>query len=137
MSEISIEIKNGQSSFGPLDSVEATVRWQLVENPEKIDVSLFWYTRGKGTRDVGVAASETIENPGAFGSKEFQFTLPKGPYSFSGKLISVIWAVEANCQPGGASDHKEITVSPSGNEIVAQSENEGGSGDLLDKLGMR
>ena len=137
MGEIIIEIKDGQSSFAPLGSVEGTVQWQLSENPEKIELSLFWYTRGKGTRDVGVVASEKIESPGAFGSKEFQFTLPEGPFSFSGKLISVVWAVEANCQPGRASDHKEITVSPSGNEIVAQSENEAGRGGLLGKLGMR
>jgi hypothetical protein len=137
MGEVIIEIKDGQSSFRPLDSLEGTVRWQLSENPERIEVSLFWYTRGKGTRDVGVATSETIENPGAFGSKEFQFKLPAGPYSFSGKLISIIWGVEANCQPDGASDHKEITVSPSGDEVVIQSENESGRGGLLGKLGIR
>ena len=65
MDEVVIEIKDGQSSFRPSDSVAGTLRWQLAENPEKIELSLFWYTRGKGTRDVGVAASETIENPGA------------------------------------------------------------------------
>jgi hypothetical protein len=137
MGEVTIEIKDGKSSFQPSDLVEGTVQWQLSENPERIEISLFWYTRGKGTRDVGVAASETIENPGSFGSNEFEFTLPEGPYSFSGKLISVIWAVEANCQPGGDSDHKEITVSPSGNEILIGAGIESSGGGLLGKLGMR
>jgi hypothetical protein len=44
--------------------------------------------------------------------------LPEGPYSFSGKLISLIWALELACSPGSETVRREITVSPTGHEIV-------------------
>ena len=43
---------------------------------------------------------------------------PEAPHSFSGALISLIWAVELLVEPGGLSERIEITVSPTGEEIL-------------------
>jgi hypothetical protein len=59
-----------------------------------------------------------LDNPNAVGWKDFSFTLPEGPYSFSGQLISLVWALELTCSPGSETFRQEITVSPTGREIT-------------------
>ena len=94
---------------------------ELRRRSRTLELSLLWYTSGKGTRDAGVVQTKRIDNPGALGSDVFSFTLPGGPYSFSGKLISLIWALELTCTPGHETVRKEIVVSPTGREILLTS----------------
>ncbi len=118
MDKLNIVLKNDQPAFAPRGIMDGTVQWNLDGNPQYLELSLFWYTSGKGTRDVGVVETRRFDEPGACGSKGFSFTLPEGPYSFSGKLISLIWAIELTGSPGSETIRREITVSPSGQEIV-------------------
>lgn len=118
MKKLDIELDEQKTVFGPGDVVSGTIQWSLDENPRQLELSLFWYTSGKGTRDVGVIDAMQIDNPGALGSKAFSFTLPRGPCSFSGRLISLIWALELTCTPGGDTARQEITVSSTGREIL-------------------
>ena len=118
MDKLSIFIREDKTVFAPRETIEGAIQWNLDSNPQRLDLSLFWYTSGKGTRDVGVVETLAFDSPGAFGSKDFSFTLPEGPYSFSGKLISLIWAVELTCSPGAETVRREITLSPTGEEIV-------------------
>ena len=118
MDTLNIALHEDKATFAPGQTVQGTIRWSLQTNPEHLDFSLFWYTAGKGTRDVGVVETARFDNPGACGSKEFAFPLPDGPYSFSGKLISLIWALELTCKPGSETARREITLSPTGREIV-------------------
>jgi hypothetical protein len=67
---------------------------------------------------VGVAQTLRFDEPGAYGSKDFSFTLPDGPYSFSGKLISLVWAIELTCSGGSEAIRREVTVSPMRQEII-------------------
>ncbi len=118
MSELDIQLRDSQTGYAPGETVHGSIRWNVPANPKGLDLSLLWYTAGKGTRDVGIVETVTIDNPGAFGSRDFAFTLPYGPYSFSGKLISLIWVLELTCSPGEETVRQEITVSPSGREII-------------------
>jgi hypothetical protein len=118
MSELDISLHESRTSYAPGDTVRGTVQWNVQGNPQRLDLSLLWYTTGKGTRDVGVIETLAVDNPGSFGSRDFAFTLPYGPYSFSGKLISLIWVLELSCTPGEGIVRQEITVSPTGREIV-------------------
>jgi hypothetical protein len=118
MSELEINLRENRTSYAPGETVYGSVQWNVGANPKRLDLSLLWYTAGKGTRDVGVMETVEIDNPGAFGSRDFAFTLPHGPYSFSGKLISLIWTLELVCSPGEQTVRQEITVSPSGHEIL-------------------
>ena len=65
-----------------------------------------------------------FDEPGACGSKDFAFPLPEGPYSFSGKLISLIWAMELTVSPGSETLRREITLSPTGREISGRTPDE-------------
>jgi hypothetical protein len=50
-------------------------------------------------------------------NREFQIVLPDGPYSFSGKLISLVWCLELVVEPGSLCERKEIVISGSGTEV--------------------
>jgi len=118
MRKLSIELNDGKNVFAPGERVEGRIEWSADEDLKALELSLLWHTSGKGTRDAGVVHSKRIDRPGAFGSDTFSFTLPSGPYSFSGKLISLIWALELTCTPGKDTVRKEIVVSPTGREIL-------------------
>jgi hypothetical protein len=117
MDQLGVETRDGNTSFRPGEVVEGRATWQLDEEPKSVELRLFWYTSGKGDRDVGVAESVVFEEPGASRLQPFQFRLPDGPYSFSGKLITLTWAIEIIAEPGGRCESLEITVSPTGEEI--------------------
>ncbi len=118
MGRLGIELSGSKDAFAPGEQVEGRIEWGLDANPKALTLSLLWYTSGKGTRDARVLHTHKIDNPGALGSDKFSFTLPAGPYSFSGKLISLIWALELTCTPGNETVRKEIVVSPTGREII-------------------
>jgi hypothetical protein len=114
---ILVETSHGESSFRPGDVVEGTVRWQFAEPPEEIELRLFWSTEGRGDQDLEVVETVPFENPGAMDRRTFRLHLPQGPYSFSGKLITLTWGLEALAQPGDRVGSFHLTLSPTGEEI--------------------
>lgn len=118
---IEVATAGGGTSYRPGDALSGSVTWRLAAAPESVEVRLFWYTSGKGTQDVGVVAVSPLAAPGAEDSRSFVFRLPEGPYSFSGRLISLAWAVEAVVRPGPRAGRREILLSPTGEEIVLTS----------------
>lgn len=114
---IQVETRDGVTSFRPGDEVSGRAWWQLDRQPDEVVARLFWYTQGKGTQDVVVVQEEAFPGPGREDQRTFSFRLPEGPLSFSGRLISLIWAVEVVAQPGDEAGRVEIVVSPTGDEI--------------------
>jgi hypothetical protein len=118
MDKLSIALEADKATFAPRETIHGTIQWNLDANPRHLELSLFWYTAGKGTRDVGVAQTLRFDEAGVYGSKDFSFPLPEGPYSFSGKLISLLWAMELTAAPSSETVRREITLSPTGREIL-------------------
>ena len=118
MQELSIDIAELKTEFRPGENLQGTLRRNLSENPESVEISLFWRTEGKGTQDVGVIETKKFDNPGSLAQKEFSFKIPTEPYSFSGRLISIVWALEACAYPDEQTTRQEITISPTGKEVV-------------------
>lgn len=102
----------------PGETVSGRVEWALGRAPDALELRLFWYTEGRGDRDAGLARSMRIERPGETGRQRFDLELPTGPYSFSGSLISLIWALELVTEPGDDATRTEIVVSPGDGEVV-------------------
>lgn len=115
MNEVRIDL-DGDTAREPGDEVSGSVSWFLEVDPTAVHVRLFWYTEGKGDRDLSVIEEETAEAPAVTGRLPFRFKLPPGPYSFSGKLISLVWALEAVADPMGAASRVELVVGPGGRE---------------------
>jgi len=119
MSEpLTIAPTSGDSSRKPRDVVELLAQWSLPSTLQTFEARLFWFTRGKGTEDVGVVATERVPAAGARGNHRVRFTLPEAPYSFSGRLISLIWAVELVADKTAA--RWEFVLAPEGREILLQ-----------------
>ena len=91
---------------------------ELDEPPEAVKLRLVWSTRGKGESNLGVAETVRFENPTASESRRCTLQLPNAPYSFSGKLISLIWSIELEAEPSEESVQTEITIAPGGVEVV-------------------
>lgn len=70
---------------------EETIRCQGVE------ISVQWYTEGKGRRNEGIAQSWRFDvnqlGPGQGFSEAFSCTLPSAPWSYAGHFINIVWAV--------------------------------------------
>ena len=118
MNEIRVAIQGGAGVFKPGEEVSGTVTWSLEAAPSRLEVRLFWHTEGKGDSDVEIACMETFPDPGREGNRGFRMRIPDAPWSFSGKLISLKWAVEAVAEPAAVAGHAPIVVSPTGREIV-------------------
>ncbi|HEY4565529.1 MAG TPA: hypothetical protein VIJ36_21315 [Thermoanaerobaculia bacterium] len=113
-----IETRDGVTAFLPGETVEGTVGWHFDAPARSVEVRLLWYTEGKGDQDVGVVASVPLADPATDEVRPFQIRLPAGPYSFSGRLISLVWAVEAVAEPGARAERLPVTVSPTRQELL-------------------
>ncbi len=116
-----IHLVDDRRVFQPGESLDGVVSW-TVNGATSAEVRLFWYTRGKGTEDVGLVDTIAFPNPQATDRRPFRFALPKAPYSFSGQLISIVWAIELILEPGSSVERREIVISPSGREVVVAHE---------------
>ena len=122
MSELRLETYQNQTAFVPGSALEGIASWQVDQPPRSAEVRLIWYTQGKGTRDVKTVSVQRFDNPQPTDSQIFQLTLPGQPYSFSGKLISLVWALELVLEPGNLAQRLEITIGPGGKEVELPTE---------------
>jgi len=116
MDELIIQIEDEQTAFLPEQTVRGQVRWSRPVPPKKASLQLFWYTQGKGDEDTGLVEKIRFEAPQAIDKQRFEFQLPVGPYSFSGRLISLTWALELHVDKEFL--RRELVVSPHGSEIL-------------------
>ncbi len=115
---MSLEIDLEETAFEPGSELRGRVEWQTEGGSvESVIVSLLWYTEGKGTEDVEVVDQVEVEYPTLQGSHDFSFRLPAFPWSFSGTLISLVWAVEAGLEPDGAIERVTLVSAPDAREI--------------------
>ena len=121
MERISVETANGQTAFDSGAEVRGQVEWEFTNPAKRIEIRLFWYTLGKGTTDAQVVKIHRLDVMTPHGREPFRFVLPEEPYSFSGKLISLVWAIEAIADPGQRTARLELVVAPEGKEIQLQS----------------
>ncbi len=133
MSELKLETHEDRTQFQPGQFIEGLAGWEMNEPPEKVELCLFWYTSGKGDRDVGVAERKTFDDPAAVDAQLFRFEAPNGPYSYAGRILSINWAIELLVEPGHHTQRVELTITPSG-EAVQPSDTEGNELAASDNL---
>lgn len=111
-----IDLENVSASFRPYAEVRGTVSWQLEKLRDTVELRLFWHTSGQAIAEAGIVETKPFDS-GAIGRETFAFTLPGAPYSVSGTLISIHWALELVYASAGQLALREITVSPDGKPI--------------------
>ena len=115
---IRLGLRENKTSFRPGETIAGAVLWEFEKPPQLAEVRLLWFTRGKGTEDGATIETVNLDAPPAADTREFQFTAPNGPYSFSGTLVALLWAVEFVAKPGGEFQRTEITIAPDAQEIA-------------------
>ena len=118
MNQLAIQFDDDRTAFEPGETITVSTEWTLDDEPESIDLRLVWNTVGKGTTDIGVEKTISLETPGQSGSRSVELELPDAPYSFSGKLVSLVWALELVASPANKSCRAEITIAPGACEVM-------------------
>jgi len=114
---MNLELADDRKKYRPGERLEGVAFWDLGMAPKSIEVRLYWRTQGKGTVDVEVVRTVAFDGASASDRRPFGIELPPGPYSVSGKLVSIVWGVELVAEPKGESGNVEITISPTGEEL--------------------
>lgn len=117
MNELRIEVDGDRRWFLPGEIVSGRVIWRLEGDADTVELRLFWFTSGKGTEDVEIVDSVRTDAAGMVGERSFNFRLPNGPYSFSGSLITVSWALELVDLPRGTTERIDLVVAPTPVEV--------------------
>ena len=118
MSQLQIIIADGRSEFSPGETISGTVAWEIEALPQEAELDLIWSTQGKGTTDIEIVQTVSFAQPQAHDHRPFTIRLPESPYSFSGQLISLLWHLELNLDPGDHSQALEIIIAPGGREVM-------------------
>jgi len=117
VSGMNLELADGKTNYRPGEWVEGVAFWDLAAAPESIEVRIYWRTQGKGTQDLELVRNAKFTQVGLKDRRPFRLQLPAAPYSFSGKLVSLVWGVELVSEPQGESADLEIVLSPTGEEV--------------------
>jgi hypothetical protein len=107
----SITLDNAIAAFLPFDEIRGTVGWTLETLPKSLELRLFWFTSGLGTPEAAVVQVKSL-SASTRGTESFSFPLPGSPYSVSGKLITLHWALELVAEPVGQVALQEFTLAP-------------------------
>lgn len=73
-----------------------------------VEVSVLWYTEGKGDEDLGVHHFERLDAmDGANDLRRpisFRTRLPKSPLSYEGSIVKIVWCVRVRAFPQRGED---------------------------------
>jgi hypothetical protein len=92
-----IEAKLPSESFivPPQGTIPVHLEWKYSRKKHvSFDVTLLWFTHGKGIPERGIVANQSFSTQKPEGNRQFYFEAPSVPQSFQGVLFSVKWAIE-------------------------------------------
>jgi len=119
MSILRLKVDDPGTARRPGESLDIDASWHLDGPDHAVELSLVWYTSGKGSEDIEVVEQVTLASkaPGSSGSRHHTLRIPEGPYSFSGKLISLAWALELVAVPSSAVERVDLVIGPEAREV--------------------
>ncbi len=84
----------------------------LPEEVKAIELSVLWYTEGKGEEDLGVHffRRDTLDQLSYAAGRwigSFSTVLPRSPLSYQGLIVKIVWAVRVRLFLAGAKQHVE------------------------------
>jgi len=115
---LKIELPQNERSFAPGGTIGVDAHWALDKPADRVELRLVWNTVGKGDRDLSVVSTWSYDATSMNGHQLEEVTLPEAPYSFSGKLLSLVRAFELIALPSGESTREEFVIAPNGRELT-------------------
>ena len=117
-----IELDSDTARYRPGEAVSGAVEWSFPKAPLTVAVNLRWRAEGKGTPDAGSPITVRFEDIRAADRRAFRLMLPTMPYSFWGRVLSIVWRVELVARdrrlgPEAIEAFRVITMSPTGDPI--------------------
>ena len=117
MSRVSIRIgpehlqdtKKKPDFFGG-DTISVHLAWNGKYPLERLCLSLLRHVSGKGSNTTELAHTVDIDTALISGEQVIDLTLPYGPVSYSGRLISISWSIQASLTDSGASSKKDFVL---------------------------
>ena len=89
MTDLSLDLA-GRSAFEPGQTVPVTAKWNLQTPLDAVELRVVWNTAGRGDVDLQIAEAVRIESSHPSDTRQMTLTLPRQPYSYSGKLVSLV-----------------------------------------------
>lgn len=113
LNNLIIELENSPEVL-PGQLISGVIRWNALAEHQPLELRLFWFTspKAEGTAHSKIVATMSV-NAFGNGNQRFEFTLPHEPFSFSGQLFSLSWAIEFINLSNLEFVRKELIVSPS------------------------
>ena len=72
---------------------------------------------GRAVGEHGRADQTRAGQRAQAGERDFSIRVPNVPYSFSGKLITLAWAIELVALPGGETERLDLVIGPQPVEV--------------------
>lgn len=111
-----------RSTFEPNEVVDIMIAWSLDQTPKNLELRLVWSTLGRGTQNLEIAHTEVFYPDAPSGQERLKLTMPAGPYSCHGLLVSIIWGLELVVLPSEDSTREEIFIAPGGKAVQLRSD---------------
>jgi hypothetical protein len=109
----------GEHCYLPGEEIDGVAAWRGERAPAAVELRLFWFTRGKGTEDLEIVRRVPFDAPLAVERRPFKLRLPDEPYSLSGRLVSLRWAVELVALPDDRDAARvDVVVAPERRPLV-------------------
>lgn len=89
-----IVLGNQEGRFAPKARVDGNASWELERAPAWLELRLVWHTEGKGSTEAMVIGRQRLADVGARGQRSFAFELAEMPYTYHGRIVSILWSVD-------------------------------------------
>jgi hypothetical protein len=120
---IELALDGARTAYEPGETLEGTASWDAPgEAPANVELRLFWFTKGSGDQDLVVVDRVGFAAPAAREHRRFKLSLPEGPYSFEGKLVTLVWALELVALPGDEAARTELVIAPGARPVLLPTE---------------
>lgn len=95
---VTIRLDSPEGQYQPGDNLAGTYRIAGASEPQSVEISVYWFTEGKGDEDVGVAffekrVADDANGPTPQAQGMFSTPLPDSPLSYDGVIVKVRWCV--------------------------------------------
>ena len=114
---LELTLEPARAAFEPGARVTGVAAWSAPAAPRGMELRLSWAIHGRGGRDYKIAETIALPAPAATERRPFLLTLPADPYSFRGKLLTLVWSLELVALPGEEKARVDLIVAPGGKII--------------------